>query len=584
VKVIHTNKKNKENINRESDKDGYNRPNMPKQAFPTGRLLTKAEIELLKSAELCKLLRLKKVPGRSKLTRKATRASALEGIATHGDLEGLSISLPQEVEVYPPQKAEKKRVKPGKGKRIDVPVGGMDVHKDTIYAAVATPAGIKDEHVFQNKEEGIDDLINYFKFHGVEHAALESTAEYWLKAFWKLTEGGINILVANPLQTKAAQGVKTDPEDARRIAIAFRDGRLKPSVLCTPEQYSMRKLNRDAIKKVQEGTKAVNRLNGMYEMFDAEKWIKKLHTSNRGQRILSRTLEMKNKKDILAVLVEEYSQGPKQIRNESKLLKRAADLTKFLTNMDISSNYRIRFGQLLEDHVRCERMAAQLRLKIIEFAANDARFKKNLELLLTLPNVGINTAITILVEIVDIRYFWRSKSLVKWSGLAPRVNQSGHRKRKTGSIYKGGNKWLRRAVWISAKNCYAHYNESDEPIGAFINRLYNHKHKHYFTAVTAGARKLVAYIYQVLTQQRPFQEVFELEHLEQLEKNRMRKLNVLQRMLNKRSVAEVLPIIANSLKEECYELERCERQIAIEIASKLGVAPRFYIDERSIRY
>jgi len=71
-----------------------------------------------------------------------------------------------------------------------------------------------------------------------------------LKAFWKLTEGCVKVLVANPLQTKAAQGVKTDPEDARRIAIAFRDGRLKPSVVCTPEQYSMRKLNRDAIKKV----------------------------------------------------------------------------------------------------------------------------------------------------------------------------------------------------------------------------------------------------------------------------------------------------------------------------------------------
>ena len=142
-----------------------------------------------------------------------------------------------------------------------------------------------------------------------------------------------------------------------------------------------------------------------------------------------------------------------------------------------------------------------------------------------------------------------------------------------------------RAVFaISAKNCYGHYNESDEPIGAFINRLYNHKHKHYFTAVTAGARKLLSYIYLVLTQQRPFEEVFELEHLKQLEKNRKRKLRVLQRMVNERSVVEVLPIIANSLKEECYELERCEKELAFEIASKLGVAPRFYIDGESIRY
>jgi transposase len=582
--VIHTNIKKVEKMGKINKKDGHNPPKMPEQAFPIGRILTRVELERLRSTELNKLLRLKKVPGRSKLTRKAARAAALEGIATYGDLEGLNVSVPQDLEVYEPQKAEKKPVKPGRGERIDEPVGGMDVHKDTIFAAVATLAGIKDEKVFMNKEGGIWDLVNFFEFHGVEHAAIESTAEYWLKMFWKLTAGGIKVLVANPLQTKATQGVKTDPEDARRIAIAFRDGRLKPSVICTPEQYSMRKLNRAAIKKVQEGTKAVNRLRAMYEMFDAEKWIAELHTSMRGQRILSRTFELSKEEEIFRVLTEEYSIGPKQIRDKSKLRKRAKELTKFLANMDISSNYKIIFGQLFEDHARCERMAAQLRLQIIETAANNERFKEDLKLLLTLPNVGFNTALTIAVEIVDIHYFWHSKSLVKWSGLAPRVNQSGYRKRKTGRIYKGGNKWLRRAVWISARNCYAHYNESDEPIGSFINRLYNHKHKHYFTAVTAGARKLVSYIYQVLTQRRPFEEVFKLEHLEQLEKNRLRKLSVLQRMLNERSVVEVLPIIANSLKEECYELEQCEHQLALEIATKLGVAPQLLVDDRSIRY
>lgn len=327
----------------------------------------------------------------------------------------------------------------------------------------------------------------------------------------------------------------------------------------------------------------VNRLKAMFEMFDAEKWITKLHTSHRGQRILYRTLELDDKESILAVLTEEYSKGPKQLRNRGLLVKRAEEVLKFLTNMDISSNYRIRFGQLIEDYVRCRRMAAQFRSRLVKVAIKDERFKQNLKLLLTLPNVGINTALTILVEIVDIRYFWRSKSLVKWSGLAPRVNQSGHRKRKTGRIYKGGNKWLRRAAWLTAKNCYTHYKESEEPIGAFIDRLYNHKHKHYFTAVTAGARKLISYIYHVLDQQRPFEEIFELEHLEQLEKNRKRKLKVLKRVLKERNVVEILSILANSLKEECYELERHEKQIALEIASKLGVASRSYVDDLSIR-
>jgi len=200
--VFHTNKKKVEKNVKKTKKEGYNVPNKPELAVQTGKLLARAELELLRSAELCKLLRLKKVPGRSKLTRKAARAAALEGIVSHGDILLLNISPPQEITVYEPQKAEKKPIKPGKGERINEPVGGMDVHKDTIFAAVATPAGIKDERVFRNKESGILDLINYFKFHEVEHAALESTAEYWLKVFWKLTGGGIKTLVANPSKLK----------------------------------------------------------------------------------------------------------------------------------------------------------------------------------------------------------------------------------------------------------------------------------------------------------------------------------------------------------------------------------------------
>ena len=565
------------------DKEGNKIPKKQKAAVTTEKILTLVDLKSLRSAELYNLLRYKNIPGRSKLRKKAARAAALEGVVTHGDLEKINISLPPEVRVHEPKRAEKKPVKPGKGKRLDQPVGGLDVHLDTIFAAVADPDGIKSENVFRNRKSGISDLINYFKFHGVSHAALESTSEYWVKMFWQVTDEGIKILVANAQQTKATQGKKTDPEDARRIALAFRDGRLKPSVICTPEQYSMRKLNRDAIKKVEEGNKVVNRLKSMYEMFDAEKWITSLHKSNRGQRILYQVLELTDCASILEVLTEEYSSGPRQIRNRDTLSKKADELFTFLTNLDISPNYRIRFGQLIEDYVRCRRMAAQFRLRLLRVAARDEHFKKNLKLLLTLPGVGINTALTVLVEIVNIRFFWRSKSLVKWSGLAPRVNQSGHRKRITGHIYKGGNKWLRRAVWLSAKNCYAHYKGGNEPIGAFITRLYKQKHKHYFTALTAGARKLVSYIFHVLDQQRPFEEIFELEHLKQLEKNRKRKLKILERLLKKRNVVEILPIIANSLKQECYELEQHEKQIALEIAAKLGVAPRIYVDGGSVR-
>lgn len=187
----------------------------------------------------------------------------------------------------------------------------------------------------------------------------------------------------------------------------------------------------------------------MLETFDAADWIKDLHVSRRGVRIFYRTLQLTDKEEILDVLTEEYSKGPHQIRSKNILEERAVDLSKFFNNMDISSNNRILFGEH-QDYVNRKRMAASYRLKLIEFGTKRGlfkeQFKKNLELLLTAPNVDVNTALTILVEHVEISFFWNAKAMARWSGFAPSVKQSGYRKRRNGKIYKGGNKWLRTAV------------------------------------------------------------------------------------------------------------------------------------------
>lgn len=87
---------------------------------------------------------------------------------------------------------------------FNVPVGGIDVHKATLVVSIANSIGIKDRRNFLNTENEIEDLLHFFRYHQVEHAALESTAEYWLKVFWMLSKAGIKVLVANPLQTKTS--------------------------------------------------------------------------------------------------------------------------------------------------------------------------------------------------------------------------------------------------------------------------------------------------------------------------------------------------------------------------------------------
>lgn len=89
----------------------------------------------------------------------------------------------------------------------------------------------------------------------------------------------------------------------------------------------------------------------------------------------------------------------------------------------------------------------------------------------------------------------------------------------------------------------------------------------------------MTYIYHILKQQRPFDEIFEMNRAEQLKANQKRKLGKLQKILNNSAVPELLPLIANSLKRDHYKLEEIEKQVALEIARKLGVAPRNCVDD-----
>ena len=103
-----------------------------------------------------------------------------------------------------------------------------------------------------------------------------------------------------------------------------------------------------------------------------------------------------------------------------------------------------------------------------------------------------------------------------------------------------------------------------------VRRLYQVENKHYKVAVSASACKLTTYIYQVLSQQRIFDEVFELELLEQLEKNKQRKLASLEKMIKKSSISDVLPFVIDSLREKYSEFNDIETDFANEIVSLLN--------------
>ncbi len=190
----------------------------------------------------------------------------------------------------------------GEGNRINGKVMGIDVHLETLAYCLIDDASILAEFKLPNTNEGIAQVIALCRSYAVISVGMESTAEYWRKLYWALTDATIPALIANALQTKNTQGKKTDTYDALRIAVAHRDGRLKPFVCCTREQYALRKALRDAQKEQQEVTKYANQMRSLEHLSDAPKWVKKLGKSNYGRILLSEIPSWTSQEDVLCAV------------------------------------------------------------------------------------------------------------------------------------------------------------------------------------------------------------------------------------------------------------------------------------------
>lgn len=517
---------------------------------PVGR----AVLEGLKTAQLYGLLQLKNVPGRSKIKKKGERIETLAGLVTAQDLAKIGVKTPAAaewnkvvdwMEVARKRRAEREDTR-ALGQRLDEPVAGIDVHSKTLVVAVATPTGITWEIEIENTREAITSLVRGLLARDVRHVAMESTAEYWQKACWLLQEAGISVLVANAAQVAATQGVKTDRVDARRLALAFRDGRLAPSVLCTPVQFQMRKLCRDAKKMTVKSSSALVRAGRILKRHEAPAWLEKPGGAARTWRILTRLLSPGGRDDMLSIITEEYSKYSGKITDETALAAMAGEARALLDSLD-GTRECTRLLVHLRQYNQLQADAVALENEALVLVANDEKMFKMLKIVLSFPSVGLRTALAIVVEILDIDFFHGPKALVKWAGLAPRVNQSGYKKRATGKLYKRGNKYLRTAAYMAAMVDHTHHAKEGHPIGAYVHRLKNARQKHYKTAVAAGGAKLLHYIYVALVLEKEFQEVFIAEECAALKDSRERKKKELAKRIRKADPVDVLVTVARDL-------------------------------------
>lgn len=122
-----------------------------------------------------------------------------------------------------------------------------------------------------------------------------------------------------------------------------------------------------------------------------------------------------------------------------------------------------------------------------------------LRLLCSIPGIGETLAAKLIAEIGDVGRFKSAKSLVAFSGLDPKVRQSGTSLNRNTKLTKRGSPYLRRALYIAssiAQRC-------DPELKAYYLKKRN-EGKRYTEATVANARHILFRVYAVWKRKSPY--------------------------------------------------------------------------------
>jgi transposase len=186
-------------------------------------------------------------------------------------------------------------------------------------------------------------------------------------------------------------------------------------------------------------------------------------------RMLSKQRTMKN--SIWGVLNRHLIKPPMDIFTNKGL--------RWLREVELSHLQRLQMDNLLNlfESIKAADEAAKIELESI------AKKEKNVQLLLSIPGVGLKVALGFISAIGDINRFDEPNKLASYFGLTPSISQSADREYR-GSITKEGTSYGR---W---------------PITASYFKIKNKKGHN--VAVTALARKLIVVVWHMLKKQESY--------------------------------------------------------------------------------
>lgn len=350
--------------------------------------------------------------------------------------------------------AQVSKVKDFSGQSIYV---GIDVHFKSWSVSIYS-----DEFELKtfNQPPEVNLLVRYLQTH-YPGACYQLGYEAGFCGFWiqrEFARQGIECMVIHPPDLPGSDKEKkrkTDRVDSRRIAKGLKNKMLTPIFIPDEQQESDRLLIRSRGKIVQDLTKIRNRIKAL--------------------------LKFKG-----IVIPGNFATG-----SWSQAFIAWLNSIDFI---DESSQKALRLHVREAVFLLDQRKDADASIK--ELSGKDP-YKESAPLLLSVPSIGLLTAMTLLTEIGNIKRFRNIDHLSSFCGLAPNCRSSGQTERVTG-ISRRGNRFLKTILiecsWIAIKKDPAlllYYKQ-------LIPRMNGNK------AIIKVARKLLCRISYVLKQQQSY--------------------------------------------------------------------------------
>lgn len=366
---------------------------------------------------------------------------------------------------------------------------GLDVHKKTVVAAVrlATENKLVTEvRTFATTTAGLLALSEWLAENGCTHAAMEATGVYWRPVWHVLSDGEIELILANAAHVKNVPGRKTDIADAAWLAELLAHGLIRASFVPDGQTQEMRTLLRTRKQLVRERTRHIQRIQKTLE--DANIKIEAELSDllgKSGRAMLEAMIAGESDPARLAALAHRGVKAS-QAQLAQALHGRVTQHHRFLLKLHL--------GQIDGLDGAIASIDGQVEINL-------APFRTGVELVSTIPGVNTLSAEAIICETgIDMSRFPTSGHLLSWGGMCPCNDQSAGKRRST--RLRKGNPWLKTTLIQCA---WAAKNKKGSYLQAQYHRLRSRRGPQ--KAICAVAASILTAVYHILKDGTPYQDL-----------------------------------------------------------------------------